>query len=114
MPTIFHNLAQQLKRARKERGMSQAALADRVGRSFQRVSEFERDLRNERWGRDRLTLFAEICDTLDLQPVLVPRTRVSEVDALLGRSTGPLGGLGPMTTPFDDLFVDLGNPEDEH
>lgn len=113
MASIFHALGQQLKHARKERDMSQAELARRVGRSVNRVSELERDLASDRWGRDRLTLFAEICDTLDLAPVLVPRGRRGEVEQLLGRSNTPPAGSGIVTTPFDDLFVDLSEREDE-
>jgi transcriptional regulator with XRE-family HTH domain len=113
MDSIFRTLGQQLKQARKQRDMSQSELASRVGRSVNRVSELERDLSGDRWGRDRLTLFAEICDTLNLAPVLVPRARLGEVEQLLGRSNTPLAGNGIMTTPFDDLFVDLSEHEDE-
>lgn len=114
MASIFQALGRQLKRARKDSGLSQAALAERVGRSFSRVSELERDLAGDRWGRDRLTLFAEICDALDLEPVLVPRSRLNEIEQLLGRSDAPLAGLGIVTTPFEDLFVDLSEQEDEY
>jgi transcriptional regulator with XRE-family HTH domain len=113
MASIFRTLGNQIKRARKERDMSQAQLAQRVGRSVNRVSELERDFTTDRWGRDRLTLFAEICDTLDLGPVLVPRGRLAEVEQLLGRSDAPLPAPGIVTTPFDDLFVDLSDHEDE-
>jgi transcriptional regulator with XRE-family HTH domain len=113
MSSIFRTLGEQLRRARKDRDMSQAEIARRVGRSVNRVSELERDLTSDRWGRDRLTLFAEICDTLDVQPILVPRARVNEVQQLLGRSNLPLAGSAIVTTPFDDLFVDLSEHEDE-
>jgi transcriptional regulator with XRE-family HTH domain len=113
MASVFRTLGEQLKRARKDRAMSQAELARRVGRSVTRVSELERDLNGGRWGRDRLTLFAEICDTLDLEPVLVPRARVGEVGRLLGQSLDSPPAQGPVTSRFDDLFVDLGDEDED-
>lgn len=110
MSTVLATLGRQLKAARKRRGLSQTQLAERVGRSFSRVSELERDLAGERWGRDRLTLFAEICDTLDLAPVLVPRASLARVEQLLdgGASNEERSA---TTTAFDDLFVDLNDDE---
>jgi transcriptional regulator with XRE-family HTH domain len=112
MSGILTNLGKQLRSARKQRGLNQTELAKRVGRSFTRVSELERELAGARWGRDRLTLFADICDALDLVPVLVPRARLGDVEAVLEPGQ-PVGGRGPVTTPFDDLFVDLGNDDEE-
>jgi transcriptional regulator with XRE-family HTH domain len=112
MITIFARLGQQLRSVRKQRGLSQSELADRVGRSSTRVSELERDLAGDRWGRDRLTLFAEICDALDLVPVLVPRARVDEVERIVEGKTTPAGRPRPSTA-FDDLFVDLDNDKEK-
>ena len=72
---IFPVVGDQLRALRVKRGWSQPALAERVGRNRARISELERDLTNNRLGRDRLTLFAEVCDALDVVPVLVPRAR---------------------------------------
>src|SRR3546814_9611454 len=74
-PTVFSLLGDQLRGWREKRAMTQPALAQRLGRDRARISELERDLIGGRWGRDRLTLFAEICDALDLVPVLVPRAQ---------------------------------------
>lgn len=92
--------------------MSQRDLASRVGRNAVRISEFERDLLHERWGRDRLTLLVEICDALSLDIVLVPRARAAEIESLVRGTPYPLSQ-GDVTSAFDDLFVDLGNDEDE-
>jgi transcriptional regulator with XRE-family HTH domain len=110
---VLNTLGEQIKRARKSRKMTQAQLAARVGRSMPRISELERDLESNRWGRDRLTLFAEICDALDLIPLLVPRARAAEVEALLDRQRALGGAHRPVPTSFDDLFVDLGDDEED-
>lgn len=104
---VFPGLGEQLKRARQHRQMTQPALAARVGRDRARISELERDLANNRLGRDRLTLLAEICDALDLVPVLVPRDRAAAVRAEVdGAGPGPAGRSVPRTT-FEEVFVDL-------
>jgi transcriptional regulator with XRE-family HTH domain len=56
MRSIFQALGGQIKAARRDRGMTQQALAGRMGRTQARISEFERDLTTARMGRDRLTL----------------------------------------------------------
>lgn len=108
---VLQTLGEQIKRARKSRQMTQAELAARVGRSMPRISELERDLESNRWGRDRLTLFAEICDALDLFPLLVPRARVPELQTLLDQK-GLAASHRAVSSSFDDLFVDLGDDED--
>jgi transcriptional regulator with XRE-family HTH domain len=112
MATIFETLGEQLRRVRRSRGLSQAGVAQRVGRDRARISEFERDLSTNRVGRDRLTLFAEICGALDLVPVVVPRARASEIRALVD---APAGEGPPRRSPssaFDELFVDLDDDEE--
>lgn len=104
--TIFNALGEQLLAARKQRGLSQPALATRLGRDRARISELERDLATDRRGRDRLTLFAEICDALDLVPVLLPKSRLAEVSALVG-DTAYQQNKGTAASAFDELFVDL-------
>lgn len=110
--TIFNILGTQLHEARVRRRLSQPQLAMRVGRDRARISELERDLSGDRSGRDRLTLFAEICDALDLVPVLVPRSRALEVRALVSETDKEERRAQPGRTAFDELFVDLG-AEDE-
>ena len=111
MSTILHALGEQIKAARRRRGMTQPALASRVGRTQARISEFERDLTTARMGRDRLTLLVEICDALNLTPVLVPQDRVEAVRQVLNGAAPSPSGREPIT--FDDVFVDLSDSEDD-
>lgn len=111
MNSIFQILGQQLRKARKDRGMTQTELSHRVGRSFTRVSELERDLKSDRWGRDRLTLFAEICDALDVVPVLVPRARAQQIERSLEPAT--VGPRRNVSSAFDEVFVDLEDDDEE-
>jgi len=111
MSIILQTIGSELQRARRARGLSQAELAMRVGRDRARISEFERELAGNRMGRDRLTLFAEICDALDLMPVIAPRTRAAELRSLIeGRGDDRLQSR-TVPTAFDDLFVDLDDGE---
>jgi transcriptional regulator with XRE-family HTH domain len=91
-----------IRAERRRRGLNQADLAARLGRSPSRVSELEQDLLKDRRGKDRLTLLADICDALDLTLV------AKGADQRLG--SAPPGGreAGPRTSVFDDVFVDLG------
>lgn len=107
----FTLLGEQLRALREARGFSQPQLAQRVGRDRGRISELERDLLGGRWGRDRLTLFAQVCDALDVVPVLVPRRQVSEVRKMVADPSAPIDLHRPVTSAFDDLFVDLGEEE---
>ena len=91
-------------------------MAERVQRGPARIAEMEADLLQGRTHRDRLTLLLEICDSLDLVPLLVPRARAREVEALLGLSlTDPAAPMVPGAAPrvFDEVFVDLGGDDDE-
>jgi transcriptional regulator with XRE-family HTH domain len=109
---IFRSLGEQLRGGRMRRQMSQPELASRLGRNRARISELERDLIGGRWGRDRLTLFAEICDALDVVPVLVPRARAAQLRAEIeGKSQ--IGFHAPATSAFEELFVDLDADEAE-
>lgn len=110
--TIFSTIGEQLRALRAERGWSQPALAERLGRDRARISELERDLASNRLGRDRLTLFAEICDALDVVPVLVPKARATEVRQLVERSTMGNVPTAPVRSAFDELFVDFGDEEE--
>lgn len=112
---IFPQLGGALKAARRSRGMTQDQLAKRLGREQGRVSELETDLVRGRLGKDRLTLLAEICDALDLVPVLVPR---SQVGSQAGKDPHVQGSWAQQTrvTPrstFDEVFVDLGDDDEE-
>lgn len=111
--TIFSDLGRQLRSLRETRGWTQLDISSRVGRSATRISEFERDLANERLGRDRLTLFAAMCDALGVVPVLVPEARVSAVQNIINERNKRIHSPEPAGSAFDDLFVDLGDEDDE-
>lgn len=110
--STFAALGRQVRQERLQARMSQRDLASRVGRNAVRISEFERDLLNDRWGRDRLTLLAEICDALALDIVLVPRARAAEIESLV-HGTRSSNARENVSSAFDELFVDLGEDEDE-
>lgn len=107
MPTtIFTLLGQQLLQARHHKGFTQPQLAARLGRDRARISELERDLAAGRLGRDRLTLFVEMCDALGVVPLLVPRDQVETVRAIVDTEYPSTDGVPPPAT-FDAVFVDL-------
>jgi len=111
MSPIFPTLGDQLKRARQRRNMTQPDLAARVGRDRARISELERDLLNGRMGRDRLTLLAEICDALDLVPVLMSRRDAATLREEAAPMRAPPLSSRPRST-FDEVFVDLADPDE--
>ena len=110
--STFARLGHQIRQERLKADMTQRELASRVGRNAVRISEFERDLLKDRWGRDRLTLLAEICDALGLDIVLVPHASARAIESLVRGSPSSMPQ-EDVTSAFDDLFVDLGNDEDE-
>jgi len=103
-------LGKQLLAARKNRRLSQPALAERVGRNRARISELERELANNRLGRARLTLFAEFCDSLDLVPMLVSKSRMESVRPLFDDIPFPSHST-EVPKAFDELFIDLDDDE---
>lgn len=112
LQSIFQSLGTQLKEARQRRRLTQPALAERLGRNRARISELERDLANERIGRDRLSLLVEICDALDLTPLLVPNSRLAAARELISPERGR-GASPGQSTAFEDLFVDLSDDGDK-
>lgn len=109
---VFSSLGMQLRALRAKRGWSQPALAGRLGRDRARISELERDLVSGRQGRDRLTLFAEICDAFDVEPVLVPRDMAADIRALIAGPRADTRRSQDTVSVFDELFVDLGDEEE--
>lgn len=107
----FPFLGQQLRSWRKRRGMTQPALAQRLGRDPARISDLERDLLRSRWGRDRLTLLAEACDAMNLILVLVPRDRLEDVQDIVDEMAVIRHRQMLVPTAFDDLFIDLAADE---
>jgi len=110
--STFASLGRQIRHERLKAEMSQRELASRVGRNAVRISEFERDLLRDRWGRDRLTLLVEICDALALDIILVPRARAAEIESLVRGASSSIPQ-EDVTSAFDDLFVDLGEEGEE-
>lgn len=109
--SLLHDLGIQLKDARRGRKLTQPALAARLGRDRARISELERDLVNERLGRDRLALLLEICDALDLVPMLVPNAKAAAVRTII--AAGQARPVAPASsTAFDDVFVDLSEDDE--
>ena len=91
MISIGKTLAQAFRAARKQYGLRQSDVATRLNRDTGRVAQLENDLEKGRPKRDRLQLFLEMADALNLVPVLVPRNRMGEVNSLLtGTSTSEL------------------------
>ena len=109
---FLENMGEALRTRRRERGLGQSDMARRLGRSRARITELEIDLRHGRVGRDRLGLLAEACDALDLIPILVPKERAQAVQRLMGNDPGQRIALTTRRA-FDDLFVDLGDEEEE-
>ena len=108
-------LGESLRRARKDRGLTQPALAARIGRTQARISELEKDLLNGRLGKDRLTLLMEICDALDLTPVLMPRHDAKRLFLTPEHSPHgqPFGSSQTGPSRFDEVFVDLSEEGEE-
>ncbi len=109
-PSILSMIGQQLISARKEKGLNQGDVADRLGRDRARISELDRDLANNRLGRDRLTLFAEMCEALDLVPLLIPKSRLNELRPLISEIPEQRP-TAYAPSAFDDLFIDLNEEE---
>jgi transcriptional regulator with XRE-family HTH domain len=111
---IARSLGSHLVEGRKAKGFSQREVAKIVQRSPTRVAELESDLLKERSHRDRLALVIDLCDALDLIPMLVPRSRAGEIDRLLGRGTADAPAVPGVTRSFyNEIFVDLGKGEDD-
>lgn len=118
---LFRYLGQALRRARSDRALTPPDLAARIGRAPQRIWELEKDLASGRRLRDRLTLVLEICDALDLVPMLVPRSQIDVGDlsppaADLGQTfrSSPDRPRGRHPSVFDEVFIDLGEEDEEN
>ena len=109
---LFPRLAAAIKAARTARGLTQAMLAERLGRAPARVSEFETDLTRARLGKDRLSMLAEICDALDLVPILAPREDLEAIEAVLSLPQRPRM-VPSQQSLFDEVFVDLSDDPDK-
>ncbi|MBK3804235.1 helix-turn-helix domain-containing protein [Azospirillum brasilense] len=105
-------LSRHLREARRQIGLTQQEVADRLGRNRGRLSELEAGLSEGRSMRDRLSLLLEISEVLGVVPMLVPRSRVVDVEALLeDRPVFP--GAGSLPRVFDEVFVNFSGDEEE-
>lgn len=108
---LLSPLGAALRERRHERGLTQPQLAHRLGRSTPRISELEKELLADRLGKDRLSLLVEICDALDLVPMLIPAEKAQAVRRLIARETSISTPVAPGRV-FDDIFVDLTDEDD--
>jgi len=60
--------------------------------------------------RDRLSLLLDVAEVLGVVPMLVPRSRVADVEALL-EDRPVLPGAGSLPRVFDEVFVNLSDEE---
>lgn len=92
MPVELQTIAAVLKAARTVKGLSQSALAERVGLPQSHISRIESgtiDLQTSN--------LIQLARALDLEVSLVPRQLVPAVEAL---STARKGGLGPVLSSY--------------
>lgn len=101
MISVGATLSQAFRTARKQLGFRQADIAARLDRHTGRIAELENDLEQGRSKRDRLQLFLQMADMLNLVPVLVPKHRVGEVHRLLNDQ--PPGELTKPRSIYEEL-----------
>ncbi len=92
----------QLRRAREEKGLTQAELGIRLGQPQSSVS------RVERGGDVRLSTLLETARTLELEPMLIPKLLVPAVRALIQHG----GGQGRVSLEVPGPSLVGGMPED--
>jgi predicted transcriptional regulator len=83
-------LGQAFKRRRLALGLTQAAVARRIGTTQSYIAAVERGDRETRW-----STVIEIARALELEPTLVPRERLAAVEAALHLS--PEDDVPPLT-----------------
>ncbi|HEY0836360.1 MAG TPA: helix-turn-helix transcriptional regulator [Azospirillum sp.] len=105
-------LSKQLREARQRIGLTQQDVAGRLGRNRARLSELEASLSEGKAIRDRLGLLLDMAEVLGVVPMLVPRSRVTDVEALL-EDRPVLPGAGSLPRIFDEVFVNLSDEEDD-
>lgn len=80
----INKLAKALKKARKQKGLSQQTLSQRVGLPQGHISNIE----NSRVDI-KLSSFIELARALELEPMLIPRTLVNTIQALNKQHNNP-------------------------
>lgn len=76
-PTTTSPVAQALRTARTERGLTQAELATRLGLRQRQISDLERATNDP-----RLTTIQNVARALDLELMLVPRHLIGAVEGM--------------------------------
>jgi HTH-type transcriptional regulator/antitoxin HipB len=95
------SIRDQIRRAREEKGLTQAELGLRLGQPQSSVSRIERG------GDVRLSTVLEMARTLELEPMLIPKRLVPAVQAIVQNRRGQDGSLD-----LRGLSLVGGNPED--
>jgi HTH-type transcriptional regulator/antitoxin HipB len=98
----MNSIRDQIRRAREEKGLTQAELGLRLGQPQSSVSRIERG------GDVRLSTVLEIARTLELEPMLIPKRLVPVVQAIVQNRRGQDGG----SLDLRGLSLVGGNPED--
>lgn len=80
-----------LSQQRERLGLTQADLAKRMGRDQTYIARVEGGKRDPRWGT-----VLDFARALELEPMLIPRNRVSTVEALLHSETDLPGDVPPL------------------
>jgi HTH-type transcriptional regulator/antitoxin HipB len=93
----------QIRRAREAKGFTQSDLGHRIGQPQSAVSRIERG------GDLRLSSLLEMARVLELEPMLVPKSLVPAVQALVGHATSQEGSKAPDA---NSIPLVGGTPED--
>jgi len=93
----------QIRLAREAKGFTQSDLGHRIGQPQSAVSRIERG------GDLRLSTMLEMARVLELEPMLVPKSLVPAVQALVGHATNQEGSRAPDA---NSIPLVGGTPED--
>lgn len=88
-----------LRQVRKAKGLTQAALAQRLGRDQARISAIEKGLVDP-----KLSTLRDLATALEMEIMMVPRERLDEVQRLLGLDR-------PAPRPVMDVWEELFIPD---
>jgi HTH-type transcriptional regulator/antitoxin HipB len=94
-------IQRQIRQARKAEGLTQSDLGHRIGQPQSAVSRIERG------GDLRLSTLLEMARVLELEPMLVPKSLIPAVQALVGHAINQEGSKAPDSIPLVG-----GTPED--
>ena len=105
MTYIIQDLVEALRARRREKGLSQRDLGQRVGLPQSHISKIEKGSSDI-----KLSSLMEMARALDLEVMLVPRSAFAAVNAIIQASTlqqeGDQGSSGPQQIPAYRLDED--------